>query len=137
MAEAFFNHVAEPQKLPVRADSAGLHPVLDDATEEAIIASREYSVDISSHHSQRLSQVMVQQATLILTMTAEHRRQVERVFPAARGKTFTLREFVGESGDIEDPYGQGLVVYRRCAQQIWAAVEKVVERLDVEKKHTL
>jgi len=130
MAEAFFNHLAEHEKLPVRATSAGLYPVLDDAAAEAVIAAREYGVDLSPHRSQPLSSTVVHEADLILTMTREHRRHTERFFPAAQGKMFTLLEFIGEKGDIEDPYGQGLAVYRQCAQHIWKAVEKVVGYLE-------
>jgi protein-tyrosine-phosphatase len=130
MAAAFFNHLAEQKKLPVHAGSAGLYPVLDHATEETIIVASEYGVNLSHHRSRQLSQATVQGADIILTMTETHKRQVERFYPIAHGKTFTLREFVGESGDIADPYGQSQAVYRRCAEQIRTAVEKVVEHLE-------
>ena len=130
MAAAFFNHLAEQKKLPIHASSAGLYPVLDHATEEAIIVASEYGIDLSHHRSRQLSQAIAQEADLILTMTGEQRRQVERFYAVAHGKTFTLREFIGESGDIADPYGQLQAVYRRCAEQIRAAVERVVERLE-------
>ena len=130
LAEAFFNYLAEQKKLATHAVSAGLYPVLDHATGEAFIAANEYGINISSHRSRQLSQAMVQEADLILTMTREHKRCVEKFCAAAQGKTFTLPEFIGESGDIDDPYGQGLTVYRQCAQQVWAAVEKVVESLE-------
>jgi protein-tyrosine-phosphatase len=130
MAAAFFNHLAEHRRLPAGATSAGLYPVLDHATEEAVIAASEYGMDLSPHRSQPLSSAMVHEADLILTMTREHRRHTERFFPAAQGKTFTLLEFIGEQGDIDDPYRRGLAVYRQCAQQLWAAVGKVVEYLE-------
>jgi protein-tyrosine-phosphatase len=132
MAEAFFNHLAGQKQLPMRARSAGLYPVLDFATQEAVIVGREYGVDLSAHRSRRLDRMMAANAGIILTMTSEQQREIERAYPTASGKTFTLLEFAGESGDIADPYGQGLAVYRRCAQQIWAAVEKGVERLKRE-----
>jgi protein-tyrosine-phosphatase len=131
MAEAFFNRLAGERELPLRAESAGLYPVMDQATEEAIEAASAYGVDLFGHQSRQLSEALVSEADLILAMTEMHTIQIEDRFADARGKTFTLLGFIGENGNIADPYGQSLAEYRRCAHRIWAAVEKVVDRLRV------
>jgi protein-tyrosine-phosphatase len=129
MAAAFFNRLAETGRLPIRAESAGLFPVLDAATEEAITAAAEYGVDLWYHRSRQLTDAMVREADLILTMTEMQKHQIESRFAAALGITFTLRGYVGENGNIADPYGQSLAEYRRCAQRIWTGIEKVISHL--------
>ncbi len=130
MAEAFFNALAARRGLPARARSAGLSPVLDRATEIAARVAGEYGVDLHGHRSQPLDRASVARADLILTMTGEQRRWVEKLFPEAQGKTFTLLGYVGERGDIADPYGESLAVYRECAERIWSGVERVIASLE-------
>ncbi|RMG45618.1 MAG: low molecular weight protein arginine phosphatase [Acidobacteria bacterium] len=132
MAEAFFNALAERRGLPVRARSAGLSPVLDRVTEVAARVAGEYGVDLRGHRSRPLHRADVAQADLILTMTEGQRRLIEELFPEARDKTFTLLAYVGERGDIADPYGESLAVYRRCAERIWNGVERVIASLGGE-----
>lgn len=129
MAEVFFNDLCEQRHLPMRAGSAGLNVVLDEATPEAILAVDEYGADLSTHRSQQLNESMVNVADVIFTMTESQTRSIKRIFPTAGVKTFTLLEFAGGSGDIRDPYGYPLDVYRQCARQIWEAVNNSLEKL--------
>ncbi len=68
-------------------------------------------------------------ADLILVMTNEQRQMLD-AYPETRGKpVFTLREFAGESGDVDDPAGRGEDVFRTCRQQIARSLEKSLPRL--------
>lgn len=68
-------------------------------------------------------------ADLILVMTNEQGRMLD-AYPEARGKPiFTLREFAGESGDVDDPAGRGEDVFRACRQEIARSLEKALPRL--------
>ena len=42
---------------------------------------------------------------------------------------FTLKEFVGEEGDIADPVGQAEDAYRACRDEIKRCLEKSIARL--------
>ncbi len=39
-------------------------------------------------------------------------------------KTFTIKEIAGETGNIEDPYGKSIEVYRNVADEIEACLRK-------------
>lgn len=52
------------------------------------------------HQSSSMSEDLIDWATYILTMTAGHKNTILSMFPGAEGKTFTLKEFAGASGDI-------------------------------------
>lgn len=73
---------------------------------------------------------LVAEANLILAMTAEQVRMLREGFPEAAGKeVYTLKEFAGAAGDIEDPVGQGEEVYVRRRDEIKACLERALARL--------
>jgi protein-tyrosine phosphatase len=75
---------------------------------------------------------LVADADLILAMTAEQVRMLRDAFPEAAGKeVYTLKEFTGAGGDIEDPAGQDESVFAACRDQIKACLEQAIERLTV------
>ena len=46
---------------------------------------------------------LIQEADLILTLTNKHKEEIEEFFNLDNKKILTIKEFAGESGDIEDP----------------------------------
>ena len=81
------------------------------------------STDLRRHREQ------LADADLILTMTGLQ-KQMLTVFDEVRDRpVFTLREFVGEEGDIDDPATQGEDVFRACRDEIKRCLEKSVPRL--------
>lgn len=72
---------------------------------------------------------MVSGADLILTMTRSQRDKV-LAMPGVKGRqVYTLKEFSGESGDIEDPAGKGEEAYLACKEEIRRCLEKAVNLL--------
>jgi protein-tyrosine-phosphatase len=69
------------------------------------------------------------EADLILTMTGEQKRDVEGYAEAAGRAVFTLREFAGEDGDIDDPFGQSDERYRFARDEIRRCLEQSLPRL--------
>lgn len=73
---------------------------------------------------------LIADADLILAMTGEQVRMLRKAFPEAEGKdVYTLKEFAGGHGDIEDPVGQGEDVYAACRDEIKACLERALARL--------
>lgn len=62
------------------------------ATPESVEAGAERGLDVSAHEARRLHVSMIEEAGLVLTMTAEHRSDVIAMAPSAGSKTFTLKE---------------------------------------------
>ncbi|MGD8237858.1 MAG: low molecular weight protein arginine phosphatase [Armatimonadota bacterium] len=129
MAEAFLNHMAGHNGQQAEAFSAGLCPFGDAATRETVAAAAEWDVDVSQHQPQPMTDELAQDADVILAMTGMHAAIIETEFLPARGKTFTLLEFIGESGDVPDPFNHPMHVYRECAEQLWQAVGDALDRL--------
>ena len=81
------------------------------------------STDLRRHRE------IIAEAHLIITMT-EQQKEMLGTYEEARGRDiFTLKEFVGESGDIHDPFEQGEDKYRHCRDEIKRCLTKGVDRL--------
>lgn len=105
--------------------SAGLSVAFPaPAAENAAAVMREYGLDISAHRARPLTAEDAGQADLILTMTGGHKALLTALFPDAAEKTFTLCEYAGTPGDIDDPFGGDMDTYRRCAAALAARIEE-------------
>jgi protein-tyrosine-phosphatase len=104
-------------KIPVL--SAGIAASPDcSASTNAVTVMGEEGCDLLSHRSQRLTEDLLNQAKLVLTMTSGHQTAVVSFCPSASGKVFTLNGYAGCGQDIDDPFGGDCGVYRDCAKQI-------------------
>ncbi len=127
MAEALFR-LRGGSPIGWTAVSAGLaagagHP----AAPESVEVMRELGPDLSHHRTRPLSADLVRQAAWIITMTESQAREIEARFPDAAGRVRTLGSFrVGKAGDIPDPIGGSVDLYRRVRDLIDAAVADLV-----------
>jgi protein-tyrosine phosphatase len=62
------------------------------ATPESVAAAAERGTDISDHLARRLTTDMIEEADLVVGLSAEHREAVVRLVPGSGYKTFTLKE---------------------------------------------
>lgn len=105
--------------------SAGLSVLYPTpATENANKVMQEYGLDLSAHRSRQLTDKMVAEADLILTMTSGHQAVLRTIFPSAAEKTYTLASYAGQSFEIEDPFGGDVELYRECAASIAKCIEE-------------
>ncbi len=134
MAEAIFRQLVQSKEgEDWLVSSAGLHAASGaPATSEAMTVLRELGLDISGHSARLLTEELLEDADLILTMTAAHKQSIKQQFPAAADRVFTVKEFAGEvsSLDIADPYGQGITAYRSAAAELKDSLAAVWRRLE-------
>jgi len=96
---------------------------------EAVQVMRERGLDLSRHEAQPLTEQLVRQADLILTMTQSHLGSIVERWPHASDRSHLL---LPERADVVDPIGQTVGAYRNCAQQIASGVKHHAERLREE-----
>jgi len=111
--------------------SAGLS-TLDGlpASPEAIETMAAVGLDISSHMSQQLKPELMLSADYVLTMTKAQCNYLQKMYPERAANIFTISEFAGKGDqDIVDPFGQGLVSYKECMQQLKELLPGVVNKL--------
>jgi tRNA threonylcarbamoyl adenosine modification protein (Sua5/YciO/YrdC/YwlC family) len=91
---------------------------------EAVQVMKEHGLDLSRHEAQPLTDSLVRHADLILTMTDGHRQAILSRWPEAAERTQLLLQ---EQADVADPIGGTIEGYRRCAEQIDAAIQHHAE----------
>ena len=114
-------------------DSAGVFAeVGEGATDNAIYAMREYDVDLLPHIAKSIHSLNLNSYDYIFTLTSQHKRYILSYYKEVESKVFTIKEFVGESKNIniDDPWGMNLKVYTECAKQIVENVEKLIKKLE-------
>jgi protein-tyrosine-phosphatase len=103
------------------------------ASHDARLALREVGIhlaeDAFASTDLRRHRELVAEADLILTMTGQQKQVVEALEEARGRAVFTLREFAGEAGDIDDPYGGGDDRYRFARDEIARCLARVVDHL--------
>jgi len=95
----------------------------------ALDVMNERGLDLSSHESQPLTDRLIKYADLILTMTHGHRDAILAQWPAASDRTKVLCH---DDSDVSDPIGGPTEMYRRCAEQIEAQLDRWLEQIDLE-----
>jgi protein-tyrosine-phosphatase len=120
----------------VRVRSAGVGNIARDgmlSSLDARLVLREAGVhleeDTITSTDLRRHRYLLIEAAVILTMTESQKTAVMALAETEGRAVFTLREFAGGAGDIEDPVLQGEAKYRACRDEISACLEQSVERL--------
>ncbi|MEG0380509.1 MAG: low molecular weight protein arginine phosphatase [Kurthia sp.] len=83
-----------------------------------------------NHQSSPIEEQKLMEADLILTMTISHRNAVLQAYPALADKTFTLKEYVGDTSsyDVSDPYGGNVEVYA----QTFTELQRLIDALQLK-----
>ncbi len=134
MAENLFRTMIKTEKLDIdEISSAGINAIPDQyASENAEEVMHEKGIDIEPHRSQMLTIKLTEEYDLILTMTNSHKESILSTAPWLDRKAFTLKEYVGLTGDISDPFGGSIEVYRDSLNDIEDSLKKLIEKLKKE-----
>jgi len=128
MAEALF-HFRIGDETQWEACSAGIYAASGTpASSNAVEAMRELGIDLEGHRSQPLTTELVQQADLIVTMTAGHRFEILQDFQEVGNRVFLIKSF-GTSkvpADIADPFGGSLSIYKKTRDEIDQALSDLI-----------
>lgn len=95
------------------------------ANDKSIIAMDMENIDLRHHVSKGFDISEVNEAAIILGMTQAHKDYLLTRYPRLKGQVFTLSEFVGMKGNIDDPFGCSQDVYNQCANEIKKRVIKI------------
>jgi len=95
------------------------------ASTEAVAVCGEYGVDIADHRSTSVSAEQLRRSDYVVVMGHGHRERVAQLCPEAAGECLLL----DPQADIPDPIGQSVDEYRRCAEQIAAALKKRIDEI--------
>ena len=107
--------------------SAGLNAANgQSATTNAVEVLQEYGIDATGFRTSPLNETHVRFADYIFVMTRQHR---ERILSNWHNADLRLNVLRADGGDIIDPMGSAVDVYRLCAEQIRAEVSRRLEEI--------
>jgi len=123
MAEGLMKKLSKG-RLECEASSAGV-AAMDGlrANDHAILAMKEYGVDISDHRSRMFRPEMADGA-LVLCMESATYRYAKTIAPSA--KIYEICRYASVPGDIPDPYMMGMEAYRACAEKLEACILQII-----------
>ncbi|MBE5921228.1 MAG: hypothetical protein E7269_00495 [Lachnospiraceae bacterium] len=101
----------------------------EPANAKVIEVGKKKRMFFEAHTATQLAQDDFADSTLILVMTEQYKKKVYEEFPTAIN-VYTLKEFIGELGDVDDPYGRDLQGYWDFAAEMERMILKVIERLE-------
>ncbi len=127
MAEALLRDGLRGQA-EITIESAGLGALVGHPADAfAMELMSERGIDITSHRARQLHPDMVSMADLILVMETGHKKVIDEVDQAARGKVHRLGEW--RDMDIGDPYRQPKAAFAEALQNIEDGVADWIKRL--------
>ena len=91
---------------------------------------KSMGMDLRKHLSRPVSDPLVNQADLILTMSSRHQRNLLAKWPEAADRTFL---FAVDKLDVADPLGRSKEIYQECADQLVADAAYWANRVVVDK----
>ncbi|WP_216829958.1 low molecular weight protein arginine phosphatase [Alkalihalobacterium elongatum] len=129
MAEAILKQKTNNQ---LEVKSAGIYANPgSQASEQAIEVLKERGI-ACDHRSQPLSHELLEWASVVFTMTGNHKQFILSQYPEMGEKIYTLKEFAlgneGFTGDVVDPFGGSVEHYRLTADEIEKMVEKIIKK---------
>ena len=130
MAETIYRSLETNSDIKVK--SRGLVVLFSEPSNpKADTVLKSHNLELKNHTSKSLKTSDIDEDTLILTMTEKQKQSVIDKF-SIEDNVYTIKEFVGESGDVTDPYGGTLIDYEECYVELARLVKKTVYKLNEE-----
>ena len=126
MAEGIFRVLLKEKRITdIECTSCGLSAFSGSpASENAVLAAKEYGADISSHRSRPISRYLIDETDLFVCMTSSH---LEALTPYVPKEKLRLLSADG----IPDPFMGSLEVYLSCAEKIHQSLLNLINEREV------
>ena len=132
MAAAVFEDIRGEREIQVA--SRGLVVLFPEPiNKKAVAILKSHQLTLLSQEATALEKTDFVPGTLVLTMTRSEKQEVKQRFPEMPN-IFTLREFTGQEGDIEEPLGGSLADYGACYEHIDLLVKVAAEIIFKEEE---
>lgn len=111
-------------------DSRGLVVLFSEpANQKAEAVMKSMHMTLENHTAHALSESEIGEDILILTFEEKYKQKIISEY-GDYGNVYTLSEFIGETADVEDPYGKSLQVYGECLEKIAELTELLAKELN-------
>jgi len=109
MAEGYLRDFFSRNKLNVEVKSGGISSHARDGmliSMDARLAMKDVGIKLSENALSvdlKKRPELIEKADLILTLTEKHKKEIHEFIDIDHKEIYTIKEFGGKSGDIEDP----------------------------------
>lgn len=140
MAEGIFKSMLQETNMKnINVSSAGISAFEGEAAnEKAVYTLSKKGIDIKNHRARQLTEEILNESDLILTMTSSHKNMILNAVPECSHKVYTLKEYAsiannekapGKSLDIADPFGSDYNTYEKVSEEIEEQVSKIINTM--------
>lgn len=107
------------------------------ASQAAVAVMDKMGINLRPHRSSALTRAMIDEATIILPMTATHADEVKARFPKARDRVYLLGAFDKKhpGKEIADPVGGTFETYRRTSAEISSCLDGLIDYLKTYERN--
>ena len=114
-----------------KVDSAGTWAIEGEPAMTYVLELlQQRDIDISQHLSQPVSEQLLNQFNLILTMERGQKEGLKVEFPNLANRIYLLSEMVGQVFEIRDPVGGPAVEYLATMREIEQLITKGFDRIN-------
>jgi protein-tyrosine phosphatase len=123
MGEYLFSAKLKKRGVAVAVSSAGIAALVGRGAEPyTVTVMGEHGIDVAAHRARQLDASLIRQHELILVMEEWQRKEIENIYPFARGRVHTLGKW--GTGDIADPYRKPIEAFVEAFEKIDQACEE-------------
>jgi len=137
MAEYYARKVFTDSGLPYRTESSGMMAGGFSISNHSYEMLKTDDIDAKTHLSKSTDYKLLQRTWLVLTMEDSHKKMLCDRFPLFRHKIYTLAEFSGFEGDVDDPYMGDIGLYENTYQKIKRYTDIIVKKLRIRTKEAI
>jgi protein-tyrosine phosphatase len=113
MAETIFNQVCNIDGLESFSAGVSIIPESSTSKNASKVLMDSLGCDISKRVAVQLDTKLIKEADLILAMSNSVKQYAISYFEVPKSITYTLNEYVDAIGEISDPYGGDLSIYKK------------------------
>lgn len=103
------------------------------ATQHAVEISRRHQIDISGHHSTRMTERIFREADLVFALAENHYEALKKM-PGADQKLFMVKAYPAGGHDdpqhsVDDPVGGTLEEYKKTFAEIYGEIKRALPEM--------
>ncbi|SHE81273.1 low molecular weight protein arginine phosphatase [Clostridium fallax] len=135
IAEAIFNKKAGTGVLIAESAGVAIEKESTISKNSSTIIFDKLNIDMKNRRAIQLTQDMIEEADLVLTMTSYMEELITSNLPQYENKIFSLGNYTGVDKEIFDPYGGSIedyeIIYEMLNDEIDLLLAKLKEDNDV------
>ncbi|WBW98481.1 low molecular weight protein arginine phosphatase [Oceanirhabdus sp. W0125-5] len=129
IAESIFNEINELKNHC--ASSAGIATVHGSKASKnsVLVVDQNLQKDISERKAVQLTEEMLSEADLVLTMTSSIANILIKEYPKHSIKICSLSNYINGESDVFDPYGGSVYIYNETFDQLKGMIIKLIKKI--------